>query len=82
MKQYTGEEKVYVPDYKGEYEACDIKTGAPKRGRLVPVSNAIVLTPDELLDLMQESIEHSYPTLTRSTATDLLFRKGIKTNLK
>jgi hypothetical protein len=77
MKQYTGEEKVYVPDYKGKFEACSIKSGAPQRGKLTPVSNAIVLTFDELIDLMQESIELSYPTLLRTEVTRLLTAKGI-----
>lgn len=31
MKQYFGKEVVYVPDYEGKLEACDIKTGTPKR---------------------------------------------------
>jgi len=35
----------------------------------------IVLTPDELLDLMQEAIEHSYPTLLREKAEKLLASK-------
>lgn len=76
MKQYFGEEVVYVPDFEGKLEACDIKTGAPKRGKLSAAkSGVIVLTEEELLDLMQESIEHSYPTLTRQKASDLLKSK-------
>lgn len=76
MKQYKGEEIVYIPDFEGTLEACDIKSGAPKRGRLSAApSGVIVLTEEELLDLMQEAIEHSYPTLRREKALDLLKAK-------
>lgn len=76
MKQYFGEEVVYVPDFEGKLEACDIKTGAPKRGRLSAANpGVIVLTEGELLYLMQEAIEHSYPTLPRQKAYDLLKAK-------
>lgn len=75
MKQYSGEEKVYVPDFEGIFEACAIKTGAPQRGKLSPISNVIVLTADELLHLMQEAIEHSHPVLTRDAADKFLASK-------
>lgn len=76
MRQYFGEEVVYVPDFEGELEACHIKTGAPKRGRLSAAkSGVIVLTEEELLDLMQEAIEHSYPTLLLQKASELLKAK-------
>lgn len=38
-------------------------------------SNCIVISEEELLDLMQESIEHSYPTLQRDAAKKLLDSK-------
>lgn len=73
MKQYFGEEKVYIPDVDGELEACHIKTGAPKRGRLSAADPVvIVLTEEELIDLMQETIEHSHPVLSRKQASELL----------
>jgi len=76
MKQYFGEEVVYVPDFKGELEACHIKTGAPKRGRLSPAKEGIiVISAEELIDLMQEAIEHSHPTLLREKAFELLKSK-------
>lgn len=34
----------------------------------IPVKDAVVITEPELLDLMQESIEHSYPILLREKA--------------
>jgi len=78
MRQYAGEEKVYVPDFEGKFEACPIKTGAPQRGELVPIKNAIVFTDaNELLDLLQQAVESSFPTLTRGQATSLLIDKGI-----
>lgn len=40
-----------------------------------PVKSVIVITVDDLLDLMQESIEYSYATLTREKAIDLLDAK-------
>jgi predicted aspartyl protease len=42
---------------------------------LEEVCKVIVITEDELLDLMQESIEHSYPTLLREKAKKLLDAK-------
>lgn len=75
MKQYTGEEIVYVPHYTGEFEACWIKSGGPQRGKLKAVSDVIVLTEDELLDLLQEAIEHSHPVLTREAAGEFLYSK-------
>jgi len=60
----------------GELEACHIKTGAPKRGRLSMADpGIIVLTEEELLDLMQEAIEHSYATLLREKASELVKAK-------
>jgi hypothetical protein len=76
MKQYSGEEIVYIPDFEGTLEACDIKTGAPKRGRLSAAPDGIiVLTQNELLDLMQEAIEYSHPILPRKKAFDFLKAK-------
>lgn len=73
MKQYFGEEVVYIPDFEGELEACHIKSGAPKRGRLSAAPDGIiVLTEEELLDLMQKAIEYSYPTLSRDKAREVL----------
>jgi hypothetical protein len=39
------------------------------------IKGSIVLTRSELLDLMQESIEHSHPVLTRDAAEKLLSSK-------
>lgn len=76
MKQYFGEEMVYIPDFQGKLEACDIKTGAPKRGKSSAAkSGVIVLTEEELLDLMQEHIEYSHPILSRGAASALLKAK-------
>lgn len=43
--------------------------------RFVSTDPVIVITEEELLDLMQESIEHSYPTLLREKAKALLDAK-------
>lgn len=75
MKQYTGEEEIYVPDKKGEFEACRILTGYPELGNLKALRDVIVLTEEELLDLMQEVIEHSVPTLLRTKAQSFLESK-------
>jgi len=76
MKQYSGEEVVYVPDFEGTLEACDIKTGAPKRGKLSAAkSGVIILSEEELLDLMQEAIEYCHVTLKRNRASELLKAK-------
>lgn len=87
MKHYTGEEKIYVPrDYKvhgvtmdhNYYVSHEGFGGLDMTKEVVPESNVIILSPDELLDLMQESIEHSYPTLLREKAIALLISKGIQ----
>jgi hypothetical protein len=85
MKQY---DKIYVPidngrvTVKGNTAVCKWKKG-PSDGwqfwepqsEVKEESNVIVLTQEELLDLMQESIEHSYPTLLREKAQALLTAK-------
>lgn len=43
--------------------------------RFVSLTPTIVITEEELLDLMQEAIEHSHPTLLRTKAAKLLYSK-------
>lgn len=43
--------------------------------RFVSLTPKIVLAEEELLDLMQEAIEYSYPTLLRTKAVELLYSK-------
>lgn len=75
MKIYKGKDFVYVPDSGGLFEARVITSGDPGRGRLSPVSDVIVLTGEELLDLMQECIKHSHLVLTRDAADKFLYSK-------
>jgi hypothetical protein len=45
----TKYDKIYVPDEMlGPYEACDIRSGSPEKGRLYKKGNVIVLTIEEL----------------------------------
>ena len=76
MKQYFKEQIVFIPDPEGQWEACDIKTGNPLKGRLSRSTTGIILiTEEELLDLMQEAIEHVHTTLLREHASELLKSK-------
>lgn len=43
--------------------------------RFVCLTPTIVITEEDLLNLMQEAIEHSYPTLLRTKAIELLHSK-------
>lgn len=82
MKQY---DKIFVPhdpkvdgvwmddNYHVSHEGFAGPTGPPVE--VVQKINVIVITLDELLDLMQEAIEHSYPTLLREKAVELLNAK-------
>lgn len=82
MKQY---DKIFIPHDPtlhgvwmddNYYVYHDVFAGPDgKRMEVVPVTKVIVLTEEELLDLMQESIEHSYPTLLRTKASELLQSK-------
>lgn len=75
MKRY---DKLWVPNdldqLATEYMLIGPKTPYPICG-LDLKENIIVITEEQLLDLMQESIEHSYPTLLRGKAADLLKAK-------
>jgi hypothetical protein len=83
----TKYDKIYIPDEKGDFkvqqfyedyhEYTDMHDGT---GDVSELYNVIVLTEDELLDLMQESIEHSYPTLLREKAKSLLAAKLDQSN--
>lgn len=76
MKQYSKEEIVFIPDPEGNWDVCDIKTGNPIKGRFSKTTTGLILiTEEELLDLMQEAIELSYPTLPRQRASELLKAK-------
>ncbi len=76
MKQYSKEQVIFIPDPEGKWEVSDILTGNYLSGRFsMSKSNIIVLTEEELLDLMQEAVEHSYPTLLREKASELLKAK-------
>lgn len=53
MKQY---DKIYVPnEMLGAFEACDIRSGNPERGRLYKEENVIVLTLEELKELWESA---------------------------
>jgi hypothetical protein len=76
MKQYFKEEVVFVPDPEGKWEVCNILSGNYLSGKFSKTkSDVIVLTEEELLDLMQEAIEHSNTTLLREKASELLKAK-------
>jgi hypothetical protein len=70
MEQY---DKIWIPVANGDT--------VPVEGKAIsgiyykPVKNQIVIAEEELLDLMQESIEHAYPTLLREVAKKLLDAK-------
>lgn len=82
MKLYP---KIYVPhdpklhgvtmdnNYHVSHEGFAGPTGSPIE--VVPQKNVIVITAGELLDLMQECIEHSHPVLTRDAADKFLASK-------
>lgn len=72
MKKY---DKIWVPDDTGQHEVVHIPSETEVEGSVIGVRNAIVLSEEELLDLMQESIEYSYPTLLRERAKLLLTEK-------
>lgn len=48
MKQY---DKIYITDEDGEFEAVDIDSDTPEKGRLSPQLNAIVTTLEEIKEL-------------------------------
>lgn len=76
MKQYSKEDVVFIPDPEGKWEVCEIKTSNPLRGRFTRATSSVILImEEELIDLMQEAIEHSYPTLPREKASELLKAK-------
>lgn len=73
MKKY---DVILIPDEDdGDYEAVEIDSYTTAKGKWSMVPDKIVMTEDELLDLMQESIEYSYPTLLREKAQKLLTAK-------
>jgi hypothetical protein len=76
MKKYTKEEVIFVPDPEGKWKVCDIKTGNSIKGQFTKTTTGlIILTENELLDLMQESIEYSHTILLREKASELLKSK-------
>lgn len=81
MKQYN---KIFVrhdPEVDGVfmddnyYVYHETFMGSSSGLKVVPKENVIILTPDELLDLMQEAIEHSHPVLSRDEADKFLASK-------
>ena len=71
MKKYDKIYSVMPPlETGGKYSVIESHST-----RLKEHLEVIVLTEEELLDLMQESIEHSYPTLLREKAKSLLHSK-------
>lgn len=76
MKQYN---KIYVPNDLDQLATTwmlfNLKKSEYPLGGLDEKQNVIVLTKEELLDLMQEAIEHAHSTLTRDRADKLLESK-------